>query len=243
MPYLKQGPSWDELYSKVAKLAKERKEWAGLPMPVKGLSMTIHPSYPFADDFAKVFDPEPQTRVCRTKDVDESTQRRNYFLSVIYGCYVSIWRDSKGSFVTYSRKTNGAIVLNTLMASHAWQLETEETAMKTLRSLVTERAYESYQTTGSFIETSKRSQVSYIFRRLRPTVAMSFRPDWKRGNVGARILCTLCSHPIGLYNDSWAGAMCPTDDVISHLLLMRSDEHYFWRISNQHPAWAPESGL
>lgn len=38
-----------------------------------------------------------------------------------------------------------------------------------------------------------------------------------------RIVACLCMHPIGYYADSWAGALCPTDDVITHLLLMRSE--------------------
>src|SRR3546814_10910453 len=39
-----------------------------------------------------------------------------------------------------------------------------------------------------------------------------------------RWLCALCLHPIGYYENSWAGAMCPTDDVIAHLMLMRRSE-------------------
>jgi hypothetical protein len=37
--------------------------------------------------------------------------------------------------------------------------------------------------------------------------------------------------------------MCPTDDVIAHLQLMRGDERMFWKRSNQHPSWRPEAGL
>lgn len=40
-----------------------------------------------------------------------------------------------------------------------------------------------------------------------------------------------------------AGAMCPTDDVIAHLMLMRGDEVDFWHRSNQHPAHRHEAGL
>lgn len=58
-----------------------------------------------------------------------------------------------------------------------------------------------------------------------------------------RILCCLCMRPIAYYADSWAGAMCPTDDVIAHLALMRGDEAMFWRRCNQHPPYRPEAGL
>jgi hypothetical protein len=50
-------------------------------------------------------------------------------------------------------------------------------------------------------------------------------------------------HPIAYYEGSWAGAMCPTDDVIAHLMLMRGDEPMFWKRSSQHPATSPAAGL
>jgi hypothetical protein len=61
------------------------------------------------------------------------------------------------------------------------------------------------------------------------------------GTVG--VLAALCQHPIGYYEGTWAGSMCPTDDVVAMLMLMRGDEPMFWKRSNQHPPWAPEAGL
>lgn len=92
--------------------------------------------------------------------------------------------------------------------------------------------------TGAFIETSPRSGVTYMFRRLRPTLAIKAGPD---GDL--RILCGLCLHPIGYYAGTWGGAMCPTDDVIAHLCLMRGDEPKFWANSNQHEANHPACGV
>jgi len=37
--------------------------------------------------------------------------------------------------------------------------------------------------------------------------------------------------------------MVPTDDVIAHLMLMRADEHGFWKRANQHPLDRLEAGL
>jgi hypothetical protein len=51
--------------------------------------------------------------------------------------------------------------------------------------------------------------------------------NFKRNTTHVR--CTLCMHPIAYYEDSWAGAMCPTDDVIAALMMMRGDEPMFWR--------------
>jgi hypothetical protein len=68
-----------------------------------------------------------------------------------------------------------------------------------------------------FLETSRRSGVSYLFRRLKPTLAIK----------DGRALCALCLHPIGYYEGTWSGAMCPTDDIIAHLMLARGDEAMF----------------
>ena len=109
--------------------------------------------------------------------------------------------------------------------------------MQTLGTMLQHRAFKHYLLTGMFLETSARSGVTYLFRRLRPTIAITT----KTGD--ARVLATLCMHPIGYYEETWAGAMTPTDDVIAHLALMRGDERLFWSRCNQHPAWAPQSGI
>lgn len=93
--------------------------------------------------------------------------------------------------------------------------------------------------TGMFGEFSPRSKLTYIFRRLRPTVVLDTRSDPE----SVRVRCCLCMHPIAYYEDTFAGAMTPTDDVIAHLMLMRGDEPMLWRRSNQHPAWHPNAGL
>jgi hypothetical protein len=58
-----------------------------------------------------------------------------------------------------------------------------------------------------------------------------------------RFLAALCLHPIGYYEDSWAGVMAPTDDVVAHLMLCRGDEHMFWRRANQHASWEQQAGI
>ena len=86
---------------------------------------------------------------------------------------------------------------------------------------------------------------------MKPTVALGHSGGWRgylakeRGRPydDTNILCAMCLHPIGYYAGSWAGAMCPTDDVLAHLMLMRGDEKMFWRRANQHAAYLPEAGL
>lgn len=237
--------SWDDVHAAIAREGQRQGEWAGLPMPVKGTRMVIHPSYPFAEKLSQTFDPEPVARVCRNTDVNEDAGViRNQWNSYRDGKMLTIWRDSKGFFFTHSpRQNSGTLLMDTIGAARAWDVKAELRAMETLRRHVTEWAFNCYLMTGTFLETSPRSHVHYMFRRLRPTLAMTAGPDFRRGDVGVRILCALCMHPVGYYEDSWAGALVPTDDVIAHLLLMRADEHLFWKQANQHLAWAPEAGL
>jgi hypothetical protein len=215
-----------------------------MPMPVKGMRMVVHPSYPFAEKLNQVFDPEPSLRTCRNGDVDESVTLRNSWESYRDGKRLQIWRDSKGFYFTYGRRQNQATMLiDTIGAARSWQFEAELKAMETFKRHVSEWAYQAYVTTGTFLETSQRSKIVYMFRRLRPTLAMTFRPCQRRGDVGLRLLCALCLHPIGLFDGTWAGTLVPTDDVLAHLLLMRSSEKKYWAHSNQHSIWAPEAGI
>jgi hypothetical protein len=237
-------PTWDQLRAAVGRLAMEQGEWAGLPMPVEGTSMRIHPSYPFAEQFSEVFCPEPSIRACHADDVREDVSLRNAWRSYRDGRMVEIWQEGKKFFRAFGETQNAApMLIHTVAAARAWDFEAEVRAMATLKRHLTKWAFQCYLITGSFLESSKRSGVFYLFRRLRPTIAMTANRDCRDRDVGMRILCCLCAHPIGYYEGSWAGALVPTDDVIAHLLMMRADEHYFWRICNQHHPMAPESGL
>ncbi len=132
--------------------------------------------------------------------------------------------------------------LQTMANSDVWGIEQEQRALQLLGTMIRHVQFKRYLMTGMFLEQSKRSGVTYLFRRLKPTVAL--RP-WRSGATDepATILACLCQHPIAYYESSWAGAMCPTDDVIAHLTLMRGDEHLFWKRSTQHPPHRPEAGL
>ncbi len=123
----------------------------------------------------------------------------------------------------------------------AWTVKAEERALGVLRDLVTERQFRTYFTTGAFIETSKRSRARYVFRKCRPTVVLL--PSGPDPDEGLRPTCTLCLHPLAYYQDTFAGGMTPTDDVVAHLMLMRADEHRFWRMANQHPIDDMRSGI
>ncbi len=130
-----------------------------------------------------------------------------------------------------------AFTLRTLEAASVWPVEAEQKAVEKLASLIPADQFEIYVLTGHFAEISKRSQVTYLFRKGRSTIAL--REDEK----GCYPLCALCLHPIGYYGDTWAGVTCPTDEVIAHLLMMRGSEEKFWANANQHPLDRPAAGL
>jgi hypothetical protein len=130
-----------------------------------------------------------------------------------------------------------SFTIRTLEAAAVWPVEAEEKAQKKLASLIPADLFEVYMLTGHFPEISKRSQLTYLFRRGRPTIVL------RQNEEVSYPLCALCLHPIGYYGDTWAGVMCPTDEVIAHLLMMRGSEEKYWANANQHPIDRPAAGV
>lgn len=114
----------------------------------------------------------------------------------------------------------------------------EATAMMNLADRLTVPQADSYVLNGCFIESSKRSNCKYILRKGLPTIALglSLTGDMK-------FLAALCLHPLSFFEDTWCGSMAPSDEVLAHLLLMRADEHRYWKECIQHPVWDPRSGI
>lgn len=201
-------------------------------MPIEGMRLVIEPTYPKGKDLAEIgleARPMPEEKI------------RNVFYSHKYRCDVFVYEDDDGRARCGIQPgwNHIAQALGTLGASDAWGIEQEHNALQLLGTLIGHRAFKQYLLAGMFLETSRRSGLTYLFRKLRPTVAIDARPHLKE----ARILCALCMHPIAYYEGSWGGAMCPTDDVVAHLMLMRADEPMFWRRCNQHAPHRPEAGI
>jgi len=216
------------LRNKLREIAGERDEWAGIPIPIEGESLVVEPGYPFAAALSGK--KELQSGEWKVRNTFRSTHRR---------CDIHIVENAGGKieWAFTAGVHHLDLDLRTLGCSDAHGIEQESAAVHLLAELTTHRQFKHYMLTGTFLESSERSLVTYMFRRLRPTVAMSGRS----GEM--RILCTLCLHPIAYYAGTWAGAMAPTDDVVAHLMLMRGDEPMFWRRSSQHPPHRPEAGL
>ena len=124
--------------------------------------------------------------------------------------------------------------LNTQKACTAYTLEAEEKAMACLKSKITPEQYLKYVMSGTFVEKSKKSGLNYLFRRLRPTIVYRELKNEDTGELEFKFIIALCAHAQGYYGGTWAGTLVPTDDVISHLLMMRSNEHMFWKKSTHH---------
>jgi hypothetical protein len=220
------------LRNALRRVAADRSDWAGIPMPLEGERLVVEPTYPKADGLMAISaEQEP--------DGPPTFRVRNEFMSTAKRCDIVVFEEHDG------RITHGKVPaihhlthdLRTLGCADAWGIEQESAALDLLAGLVRHRQFKQYLLTGMFLESSKRSGVTYLFRRLKPTVALH------NVNGTMRVLCALCLHPIAYYSGSWAGAMTPTDDVVAHLSLMRGDEALFWRRSNQHSAFRPEAGL
>lgn len=138
-----------------------------------------------------------------------------------------------------SAKARVSFMLATQHASVHYRLKAERKALARLSKLITRDEYREYYITGVLWVFSKRSGLTYIIRRGRPTVVIST----SRGKEHAKILGALCVHAEGYYAGTWAGALVPTDDAIYHLIKIRGDEYYFWRVATFHPPDQIESGI
>ncbi len=202
--------------------AEGRSEWAGIPMPLPDHRLITEKNYPYK--FDEFYKKEP---------VDETTTLVNSWWNERLRCRIYVGREN-GKSAAYPDTHNAvSMVLGTMMCSDVWPLEAESKAIHKLAELIRHNMFRCYMLTGCFLETSPRSGVTYMFRKSRPTLAIR----------GDRVLAGLCLHPVGYYDGTWAGCMVPTDEVIAHLVLMRGDEHHFWKQANQHPAHHPASGL
>lgn len=224
-----------QLRNGLRKMAVEREQWNGIPMAMEGCNLVIEQTYPNAEKLMSIGQE-------KSDEIDPTFKVRNVFWSWRWRRHITVWELRGKIYKSIDIETNPTgMLLDTLRASDAWGIEQEKNAIDTLGTLLRHRIFKQYLLTGMFMEKSERSGVHYLFRRLRPTLAITLKGGKSRSE--AKVLAALCMHPIGYYEGSWAGAMCPTDDVLAHLMLMRGDEHLFWRRANQHPVWVPQAGL
>jgi hypothetical protein len=250
---------WRNFVTNLQLFAESKGEWAGAPIPISSGPLVLEQRYPFQGfqglqdhqlDVVFGFDRADVRgkrcfELCQDNpDLIENCEVINSWYCQSHQATILVFKNPDGR-VFHGRLYNANAEnrlwteFKTVQACGAWRLEAEERAISKLKNHICVEAYERYSLTGGFTERSERSGIIYWFRRLRPTVALS--NTLQRG--GLRALVSLCLHPIGYYGGTYAGVMVPTDDVLAHLLLMRADEHYFWRKCNQHPISSPQSGV
>jgi hypothetical protein len=170
---------------------------------------------------------------------------RRIFWSDRLNTYIGIWenretRKVKLKIYRQEDKTSYKLDLYTntcTAAAAAYDLAAEQKAMDKLRGHLTEAQFKCYFSTGTFYEKSKRTGLTYIFRRCRPTLV------YRDGKECRNFIAALCVHPQGYYSGSWAGTLVPSDDIITHVMMMRADEAKYWRISTQHSRHSPQADI
>lgn len=228
--------TWQGLRHGIDRLAQDKDEWAGIPVPVDCARLVVAPGHPYFD----------RLNGFKLDDTDSDQDDDGAVMVNSWHCPktrsdVVIWREKDGR-LCHAQLPNGPMkrfkaIFDCMWIASTMDIEAERRAMNTLRALVPKHLFEAYEMTGTFLESSKKSGVFYIFRRLGTTLAL--RPTFD----GSRMLAALCLHPIAYYEALPMGAMVPTDDVIAHLVMMRADEHLFWRKANQHPMTSPGAQL
>jgi hypothetical protein len=228
----------------VAETVMKDGDWSGMPLPVLGHDLVLEPRYrrqnikdfqwsEYYDESGQRFPVEP-----KQEPVPSDLKVVNSWWNNRHRCTVKVVHDKNGRASARMAIRNAfSFLIGTLEAASAWPIEAEQKALQKLKQLIPQDQFELYSLTGHFVECSKKSLLTYIFRRCRPTLVM------KDNEEETYLLCALCLHPIGYYADTWAGVMCPTDEVIAHLLMMRGCEAKYWANANQHPIEESSSGL
>ena len=134
-----------------------------------------------------------------------------------------------------------AILMRTVEANaYAHGVEMEKRAQELLRSHISEQQWADYFISGVFWEVSHSDEL-YIFRKGFPTIVCNLEITDENYVVTPKH--TLCGHAVLYTEGTFAGGVCPTDDVITHLLMMRTNEEHYLASCNIHAFDAPQSGV
>ena len=264
--------TWAELRAYADQMSERIQEWQGIPMPIPDMKVILHDQHPYKDSINTVFKPPPpeiNITIGGPETGEPLFETREELLTYLSErifednseLLVNRWYSKEKQAMIYVYQKDGKafsartpmstdrshdrawLAIRTIGACDAWDLDAEYAAQDKLRAMLRPHNWRQYELTGTFLEESPRSHITYMFRRLRPTIALSPRnkPGALRDNM--RIIATLCMHPIGYYDKTFAGCMVPTDDVIAHLTYMRGDEADYWAKANQHQPHHPEAGI
>jgi hypothetical protein len=236
--------SWNDVRHGVAKLCEERGWHHGVAMmsstdPTRRVIMAKGSplSEKHGHDVPVAIGGAPEVRVCSASDVNEC-QDEDYVVNTWHTTrkMIAVCNNRKGASVHKFEATTERfeMYLRTLLCqAGAVDSDAEFKAMIALRKRINDNQWDCYVLGNAFTETSERSNVTYIFRKGLPTIAMRCRPRPEGGET-RHFLAALCSHPLAWFEGTHVGAYPPTDEVLANLLAVRADEHMYWRKSIQH---------
>ena len=222
----------DILLRYINRLAVRRGEYAGAAIPMKGHTMIVANDRLLLSRLTQILNrkrPDPEDRWT----VKNRWQRTTAYATVI-------WEKDGVRETTVSNFWTERLGLlsASISARRAVLPEAELNAMTRLFDYLDVDAKRDYILSGVIPEIG-RSGTTYFLRKGLPTLA--FLPN--RGDVDHRTAVVLCTHPLGYYTATHTGLMPPSDEVLAHLLMIRADEHYFWRKANQLPITDPRAAV
>lgn len=245
------GITWNDLRANIHTLAKKRGWHHGVPImsstdPTR--RVVLAKGCPLADIHGHgkpvAIGPEPPAFfACKINEEDQGVEEVNTWQRL--PLQVVVMREKGRAQVGCIPVAHLRLkqLLDTLLCqSGTVSMEAEFNAMVSLFKRLNENQRESYMLSGAFPETSKRSGVTYILRKGRPTLAIRCT-KLPEGGERRNFLAALCSHPLGWYEGTWAGVCPPSDEVLGNLLAIRADEHKFWARSIQHSIEDPLAGI
>lgn len=193
----------NEASRRIAKERFDQQDWSGLPIPVPGLSLVLERRYKHKclENFRwkECYDENGVREEVHDEPIQGPTQFRwiNSWWNAKFQVNITVLRDHEGrARFTFSPADRLSFMIRTLDAAAAWPFEAEQKALQKLATFIPRHLFELYCLTGHFAEVSKRSQVTYLFRKGKPTIAI--RQDEEYGYP----LCALCLHPIGYYGNT-----------------------------------------
>lgn len=243
---IQQHPNYEELLRQVSDDFEQLAEEAGLPCGMPASALAFKEGVYLEQAFVRAIlqgagasAPKPESTT--TAELDERVLHNQWVTKRPWrGQWgiVHIWRNRRtGEFEwDFEEFLPGLSRLEWAMRTTAVQLaygnvEAEVKARRKLEAMLAPRQLKSWTLTESFYEQG-RSGMVYWLRKNRPTVAL--RPDSRTKDDGkATPICALCLHALGGYQGTGAGILAPSDDVIAHLVMIRGNEHLFWRKANQ----------
>ena len=164
-------PTWADIRAAIGAVAIEDCEWAGLPMPVTMSPLVVESKHPRSNlNGFKLGEDGPPKPLA---DDDLGVTIRNHWYSSSKRADVYVWEQDGKARLTVDQMQDHwyrfKMALQTLGAVvEGIDFKAEQMAMEKLHSHVRPHTLAAYMMTGMFLETSQRSQVTYLFRRFVP---------------------------------------------------------------------------